>query len=155
MAFPTASETQSPDSVEHMPLPDINVTPFIDVMLVLLIIFMVTAPMLASGMKVDLPRAAAAKKLHDQKPVIIAINAEGHVQVGGVDVTADTLIEAVQRELAGTDRLVQVRGDQEAPYKHVVSVIDRLYGGGITKFGIVTNPSKDPNASIKPLHGPL
>jgi biopolymer transport protein ExbD len=142
MAFSTGSETQSPDSIEHGQLADINVTPFIDVMLVLLIIFMVTAPMLASGMKVDLPRAAAAKKLHDQKPVVIAINAEGKIQVAGADVSAEMLVETVRSELAGGDRLVQVRGDQEAPYKHVVSVIDRLYGGGITKFGIVTNPAK-------------
>jgi biopolymer transport protein ExbD len=147
MAFSTGNEPQSPDSIEHGQLADINVTPFIDVMLVLLIIFMVTAPMLASGMRVDLPRAAAAKKLHDQKPIVITINAEGKIQVGGTDVDAETLVETVRRELAGGDRLVQVRGDQESPYKHVVSVIDRLYGGGITKFGIVTNPTKTTGGS--------
>lgn len=122
------------DDDEHSLLADINVTPFIDVMLVLLTIFMVTAPMLASGMKVDLPAAATATPVKEQRPVIVAVAADGVISVGKTPVAIADLVAAIRTELAGEDRLIQVRADRATLYGNVVGVLDALSAGGLTKF---------------------
>jgi biopolymer transport protein ExbD len=122
------------DDDDHGLLADINVTPFIDVMLVLLTIFMVTAPMLASGMKVDLPAAASATPVKEQKPVIVAIAADGVISVGKTPVAIADLVTTIQHDLAGEDRLIQVRADRATVYGNVAGVLDALSAGGLTKF---------------------
>jgi biopolymer transport protein ExbD len=127
---------------EFAPLADINVTPFIDVMLVLLIIFMVTAPMLATGMKVNLPSAAVAKPLENDKPVVITLGADGQIQVGARMVAREQLVEAVRAELAGADRAIHLRADQALPFGKAVAVLDTLVAAGLNKVALAADRDK-------------
>ena len=110
----------------YQPLAEINVTPLVDVMLVLLIIFMVTAPMLAAGIKVNLPSAKTAQPLEAKDPVIVAVTKDGAVSVGKDSVSRDDLVATVKARLADSNGVVQLRGDRDAAYGDVVSVMDDL-----------------------------
>ncbi len=123
------------------PQAEINVTPFVDVMLVLLIIFMVTAPLLATGVKVDLPQAKAAKPLDPKEPVVVAIDRDGHVALGAEQVERADLVARVKLAL-GDDlgRTVHLRGDKDAAFGQVVSVMDELAHNGVVHLAIVTDP---------------
>ena len=79
----------------YQPLADINVTPLVDVMLVLLIIFMVTAPLLAKGVKVNLPQASAAQPLNQKDPIVVRVGKDGKVSLGGDNVTMETLMISI------------------------------------------------------------
>ncbi|NLH82213.1 MAG: biopolymer transporter ExbD [Phyllobacteriaceae bacterium] len=119
---------------------DLNVTPLVDVMLVLLVIFMVTAPMLAAGFHVDLPKARAAAPLPTPVAVIVAIGADGRLTVDGEETTAERIAEAVAAHL-GEDRSrpIRLRADGSAPYRLVVGVLDALAVGGANRIGLVTS----------------
>ncbi|MBI3275236.1 MAG: biopolymer transporter ExbD [Methylocystis sp.] len=124
----------------YQPLADINVTPLVDVMLVLLIIFMVTAPLLAKGMKVNLPQANAARALDPKEPIVVAVGKDGKIALGATEVAADALVDGVRAMMGGdTTRVVHVRGDREANYGDVVAVMDRLATHGVTHIAILTN----------------
>jgi len=127
----------------YQPLADINVTPLVDVMLVLLIIFMITAPLLAKGVKVNLPQARAAQPLNQKDPIIVTIGKDGKVSLGSDATTLDALVDGV-RTLMGDDltRVVHVRGDNDAVYGEVVKVMDKLASNGITHIAIMTNSRK-------------
>ena len=127
----------------YQPLADINVTPLVDVMLVLLIIFMVTAPMLAAGIKVNLPRAKTAKPLENKEPVVVVVAKDGAVSVGRDQVSRDELAAKVKAKLGDANDLVQLRGDRDAPYGEVVSVMDDLAANGINRIAIVSGPRRD------------
>jgi biopolymer transport protein TolR len=139
MALPTRFKNNGNDL--YQPLADINVTPLVDVMLVLLIIFMVTAPLLAKGVKVNLPQAKAAQPLNPKEPVVVAVGKDGKVFLGSDEITAEGVADAV-RSVLGEDlsRVVHVRGDKEASYGDVVRVMDRLAANGITHIAILTDP---------------
>jgi biopolymer transport protein ExbD/biopolymer transport protein TolR len=135
----------------YQPLADINVTPLVDVMLVLLIIFMVTAPLLAKGMKVNLPQAKAAQPLNPKEPIVVAVSKDGKIALGADEVTADALVDGI-RAMMGEDtgRVVHVRGDKEANYGDVVAVMDKLATNGITHIAILTDSrSKTGPAAVK------
>jgi biopolymer transport protein TolR len=133
------------DADEAAPLADINVTPFIDVMLVLLVIFMVTAPMLATGMKVELPKASAAKTIDEPKPLIVSVDAEGKIQVGDRVVTKEELVPTVKAALGSEKRIIQLRGDNRTSYGNVVTVMDQLSGDGLPKFVLAFDrPRREP-----------
>ena len=132
MAFGTQPDHDDTD--ELAPFAEINVTPFIDVMLVLLIIFMITAPMMATGMKVELPKASTAKAIEQQKPLIVTIAADGSLQVGDRAVSKIELVSAVKADLSGEDRIIQIRGDSGTIYGNVVAVMDLLSADGLPKF---------------------
>ena len=95
----------------YQPLAEINVTPLVDVMLVLLIIFMVTAPLLASGVKVNLPSARTAQPLEAKNPVVVVVAKDGAVSVGKDQVARDELAAAVKMRLGESNGVVQLRGD--------------------------------------------
>jgi TolR protein len=139
MALPTRNEASGEDL--YQPQADINVTPLVDVMLVLLIIFMVTAPLLAAGVKVELPQAKAAQPLDPKAPVVVTVGKDGKLSLGTEEISADRLIEAIRDKL-GEDRtrVVRLRGDKDAAYGDVVAVMDRLATNGITHIAIVTGP---------------
>jgi TolR protein len=119
---------------------DINVTPLVDVMLVLLIIFMVTAPMLASGLKVDLPQAKQAQPLNPKEPVVITVAKEGKLSLGAEEIEKAGLIDAVRAKLEGDQaRVIHLRGDKEAPYGDVVAIMDLLASNGLTHIAIVAD----------------
>ena len=103
---------------------EINVTPMVDVMLVLLIIFMVTAPMLAAGIKVNLPSAKTAQPLENKEPVVVVVAKDGALSVGKDPVSPDELAATVKARLGESNGVVQLRGDRDASYGAVVSVMD-------------------------------
>lgn len=133
--------------VRRRPMSEINVVPYIDVMLVLLVIFMITAPLLTQGVSVELPKAGASAITEDKhEPLVITIDAEGRFYVSvGEDpdqpVDADTLVQrsaAVLRYQPKT--LVMVRGDREVDYGTVVSVMALLQQAGAPSVGLITAP---------------
>jgi biopolymer transport protein TolR len=121
-------------------LADINVTPLVDVMLVLLVIFMITAPMLATGMKVNLPKASASQPLDPQHPILVSVARDGSLAVDGQSTDMDGLVAAVRAKIDDkSDRVIQVRGDTDANYGRVVGVMDKLAGAGMDHLAIVTD----------------
>ncbi len=123
----------------YQPLADINVTPLVDVMLVLLIVFMVTAPMLAAGIKINLPSARTARPLESKNLVVVVVAKDGAISVGKDRVSPDQLAAAVKAKLADSNGIVQLRGDREAAYGDVVSVMDELAANGIARIAIVSS----------------
>jgi biopolymer transport protein TolR len=121
---------------------DINMTPFIDVMLVLLIIFMVAAPLLTNGVTVDLPRAAAGALNVEQKPVSIAIDEKGQIFVMDQPV-ADADVVARLSALAkdGPDTRVYVRASKTVPYGRVAELMGQVTTAGYKKVALVTDPT--------------
>ena len=126
----------------YQPLADINVTPLVDVMLVLLIIFMVTAPMLATGIKVNLPSAKTAQPLENKEPVVVIVAKDGALSVGKDPVSRDELAAKVKAKLGDSNGVVQLRGDRDASYGDVVSVMDELAANGISRIAIVSGPRR-------------
>jgi biopolymer transport protein TolR len=132
----------------YEPLADINITPFVDVMLVLLIVFMITAPMLAAGMLVDLPKAKSARPLEPREPVIITVAKNGNVYLGRDEVPRAALPAAVHAKLGDDlNRQIYIRGDREVIYGEIVAVMDQLALSGLVKMALVANGS---NATAAP-----
>jgi len=135
----------------YEPLADINVTPLVDVMLVLLIVFMITAPMLAAGMKVDLPQAKAAQPLEPKEPVIITLTKEGKLFLGQEEIAREQIAAAVLAKLGGDlERAIHVRGDREAIYGEIVAVMDALARSGLTKIALIANARSDGPSPVEP-----
>ncbi len=121
---------------------DINVTPLVDVMLVLLIIFMVTAPMMMQGVDVALPEATAEPLESEKEHLIITINKENQVFISDFQVTIDFLAEKLEKILEGrSDREVYLKADKDISYGTVVRVMAEIKGAGVEKLGMVTEPS--------------
>ena len=128
----------------YEPVSDINVTPLVDVMLVLLIIFMVTAPMLTAGMRVNLPQAKAAQPVDPKEPIIVSITKEGKVFLGHDEVSREQLASLIQTKTgADRDRVIHVRGDRGTIYGEVVGVMDQLARNGFVKIALITNSRAD------------
>ena len=126
----------------YRPLSEINVTPMVDVMLVLLIIFMVTAPLLTPGVKVDLPKAASARALNPKEPLVVTVSREGRVSFGADEVALENLGAAVKAKLGDdAERVVHVRGDRDAAFGDVVKAMDALTLAGVSHIAIVTAPT--------------
>lgn len=118
----------------------INMTPLVDVMLVLLIIFMIAAPMLHQGIEVNLPEADAdTLPLRVDDPLVLSMNAQGLVFVQNTPIHPSQLIERLMPLLtARGDKSVFLKGDRDLPYGKVIEVLDILHRGGITQIGLVT-----------------
>ncbi|HTO80173.1 MAG TPA: biopolymer transporter ExbD [Methylocystis sp.] len=152
MAFSTRSNA-SKDL--YQPLAEINVTPLVDVMLVLLIIFMITAPLLAKGVKVNLPQAKAAVPLNQKDPIMVTVGKDGKISLGADEVSPEALIDGVRAMMGDdTSRVVHVRGDTEAVYGQVVAVMDKLATNGITHIAIMTNSRKAGAGGLAPIAVP-
>ncbi len=123
---------------------DINVTPFVDVMLVLLIIFMVTAPRMMEGVNVSLPEATAKPLVSEKKPLIVNIDSENRIFINDFKVTVDGLGEKLNKILNGRkDREVYLKADKDISYGMVVRVMSEIKGAGVEKLGMVTIPLGD------------
>jgi biopolymer transport protein TolR len=129
---------------------EINVVPYIDVMLVLLVIFMVTAPLLKQGVEIELPEAQAEPLENaSSRAVIVSVDADGQyfLRIGdGADrpVAADVLVERVTAHLQGKpDTPVLVRGDGDVPYRKVMGALVMLQGAGVDKVGLMTEPPEE------------
>ncbi|GJD42625.1 Biopolymer transport protein ExbD [Methylobacterium cerastii] len=125
------------------PINEINMTPFIDVVLVLLIIFMVAAPMMTVGVPLDLPQSKASPLNSDTKPVTISIRQSGQVFLGEDELTDDTIIPKLTLEAkSGFEERVFVRGDKRVDYGRVAQVMAIVTGGGFKKVALVTEPEQ-------------
>jgi len=124
------------------PLSEINVTPLVDVMLVLLIIFMVSAPMMTTGVEIDLPKTHAPRMEIEEEKLLLTITKDQKVLLGETEVPYDRLEEALttnprlQRE-----RELYLQADENVPYGFVAKVMALVRQGGIEKLGMVTDPS--------------
>ena len=127
---------------------DINVTPFVDVMLVLLVIFMVTTPMMMQGVDVALPEATAKPLVAQKDNLVVTINKDQQVHINDYAVEADFLSEKLKKILENrTDREVYFRSDKSVPYGVVAKVMAEIKRAGVEKLGMVTVPSDDKPAS--------
>jgi len=122
---------------------EINVTPFVDVMLVLLIVFMVTAPLLTVGVPVDLPKTRAPALGQDKEPHSITVAKDGKIYLQKEVVTADALVPKLQAiSQNGYDQRIFVRGDKTVAYDRVMVVMGLLASAGFTHIGLVTDVAK-------------
>ena len=122
---------------------DINVTPLVDVMLVLLIVFMVAAPLLSTGVPVELPKTDAQSLPSEQEPITITVDREGTIFIG--DDTPIPLAELTPRLTAiatnGYDERIYIRGDGSSDYSNVMRVMARVNAAGYSNIGLVTDPT--------------
>ena len=123
---------------------DINVTPFVDVMLVLLIIFMVTAPMMMQGVDVTLPEATAKPLVAQKENLVITVDEKQQVHINDFAVEMDYLRDKLSKILENrTDRDVYLRADTNVPYGAVVKVMAEIKAAGVEKLGMVTVPVEE------------
>ncbi|MFH1216248.1 MAG: protein TolR [Pseudomonadota bacterium] len=122
---------------------EINVTPLVDVMLVLLIIFMVTAPMMTEGVDVNLPETTAKPLRQDEHPVIISIDAKGTISLGKIQGNINILKQELYK-LAQTDaeKTILLKADKNVPYGIVAEVMASVKDAGFNKLGMVTKPEE-------------
>jgi biopolymer transport protein ExbD len=127
-----------PGEDRYQPLAEINVTPMVDVMLVLLVIFMVTAPLLTVGVPLDLPKTQAAAITDPKPPVILSLNRKGEVFIGDARIEAADLATRLT-ELAAEDpaRIVYVRGDQTISYAQLMEALGNVNRAGFAKVSLV------------------
>ena len=126
------------------PISEINVTPFVDVMLVLLIIFMVTAPLLTVGVQVDLPETSADTLPEESEPLTLTINSKGEVFIQETKIEFDNLIKKILAVSKNrTDTRIYVRGDKTINYGRVLEVMGKLSGSGFTKVALISEPFKE------------
>ena len=125
------------------PMAEINVTPLVDVMLVLLIIFMISAPLLTTGVEVELPKTEASAVDVTEQPVTVTIDRDGAIFVGEGGVEWNDLVARVAGEGGdgARDKPVFVRADGRAPYQAVARVMARLSAAGFTKLNLITDTS--------------
>ena len=122
---------------------EINVTPFVDVMLVLLIVFMVTAPLLTVGVPVDLPKTRAQALGQDREPLSVTVKRNGKVYIQNTPVGEDELVAKLTAIAAnGYDQRIFVRGDKAVDYGRVMEVMGLLSAAGFTHIGLVTDVAK-------------
>jgi biopolymer transport protein TolR len=120
---------------------EINVTPMVDVMLVLLIIFMVSAPLLSVGVPIDLPQSQAKSLEQDKEPLTISVNEKGQIYLQETEITADQLVpklEAIAQARGGKEARVYVRGDRTVSYGSMMRVMGRLSAAGFHRVALVT-----------------
>jgi biopolymer transport protein TolR len=133
----------------NLPMSEINVTPLVDVMLVLLVIFIITAPLLASSIQLDLPSTDAAKPVDAPKSVSVVIDKSSKVFLGDQPIElADLATRLQQTAKASPETEVQLRSDESVPYGKVVEIIGIAQKAGLTRIGFVANPQA--SAVVKP-----
>ncbi len=136
MAFGRLERTQRPQ-----PMSDINMTPLVDVMLVLVVIFIITAPLLASSIKLDLPGTDAAKPNDAPRFVTVALDAQGKLFLNDKPVTAAELAQQLaDSSKKNPDTEVQLRADQTVPYGRIVEVMGAAQKAGLNRIGFVAEP---------------
>ncbi len=122
---------------------DINVTPLVDVMLVLLIIFMVTAPMMTQGLNIDLPETTSKSLRQEEKPIIVTIDKDGQISINNVVQVRALMVQELEKNYA-MDRKqpIFLRADKNVPYGIVVGVMADIKAVGFDKIGMITKPSE-------------
>ena len=130
-------------------LSDINVTPFVDVMLLLLIFFLVTAPMLVQGVDLSLLETKSAEQLNpEEEPLVVTIDKNEVIRINDYEVGGDLLGEKLSKIFENrTSREVFLKADKNVPYGRVVQVMTEIKGAGVEKLGVVTEPAGDTGKS--------
>src|SRR5438477_7822872 len=131
-----------PTGRSRMPMAEINVTPLVDVVLVLLIIFMVTAPFLQGGLEIDLPKVAT-RGLDVREGLIVSVRGDRTIAVGNQVVLAERLEDALAHAGA-SQRPVYLKADRTVPYGSIVELIARMRRAGVSSLGLVTQPPPPP-----------
>ncbi|WOC16526.1 protein TolR [Pseudochrobactrum sp. MP213Fo] len=129
---------------KNAPMSEINITPFVDVMLVLLIIFMVSAPLLTSGVPIDLPDTQAKALNADTQPITVSVNDKGQVYLQETEIDIAEVVpklEAISK--TGYEERIFVRGDKNADYGTVMKVMSRISAAGYKNIGLVTLQEQD------------
>ena len=127
----------------YRPMSEINVTPLVDVMLVLLVVFMVAAPLLTVGVPVDLPQTQAPPITEPKEPLVITINGEGRIFIQETEVPTDSLIPRLQAITGSNpDALLYVRGDRAINYGRVVEVMSLVSTAGFRKVSLIAESPK-------------
>lgn len=121
------------------PIADINITPFVDVMLVLLIIFMVAAPLLTVGVPIDLPETAAKPLEGDKEPITISVNSTGQIYIQNTEIPIEEIVPKLTAIAAnGYEERIYVRGDKDADYGTMMKLMARINAAGFKRLGLVT-----------------
>jgi biopolymer transport protein TolR len=137
------------DDVSYKPMAEINITPMVDVMLVLLIIFMVAAPLLVAGVPVELPKTSAARVGQSKKPMVVTLTADGRLQIRDEFIGRDRLIPRLQEiRSAEGDAVIYVRGDKRAVYGDVMEILGLVGQSGYSRVSLLSQPS--PNSALPP-----
>jgi biopolymer transport protein TolR len=126
----------------HRPMSEINVTPFVDVMLVLLIVFMVAAPLLTAGVQVDLPEAKAKQIMsEDNTPIEITVAKDQKIYIGETEIPNIELTKKLAAMTEGEfDRRIYIRADKILPYGQVMNILGLINGAGYTKVALISEP---------------
>jgi biopolymer transport protein TolR len=125
----------------HRPMAEINVTPFVDVALVLLIIFMVAAPLLTAGVQVDLPKSEGSAIQSDSEPLSVTVDPQGKIFIQQTEIPIEELqskLSAVTQARKGLDEAIFVRGDKTTNYGELMRVMGRIAGAGFKHISLVT-----------------
>ncbi|HEX3858057.1 MAG TPA: protein TolR [Pseudolabrys sp.] len=128
---------------------EINVTPMVDVMLVLLIIFMVSAPLLTVGVPIDLPQSQAKSLDQDKEPLTLSVNDKGQIFLQNSEIDIDALVpklQAVAEARGGNDARIYIRGDKKVDYGTMMKVMGRLSASGFHRVALVTEFEQDSKA---------
>lgn len=139
MAFTPIDRKHGKGKTRHAPMSEINVTPLVDVMLVLLIVFMVTAPLLSIGVPVNLPKAQAQTLQTQTEPLTISVNAAGVIFIEEQEVALTNIIAQLNAiSEGGTERRIYVRGDAQVPYGRMAQIVSYISAAGFTRVALVT-----------------
>jgi biopolymer transport protein ExbD/biopolymer transport protein TolR len=125
-------------------LSEINVTPLVDVMLVLLIIFMVTAPILQTGIDVQLPETRNVVETNPEQQIVLSISREGLLYYGSDPINLSVVAERLKRDVKSPKDSIYLRADKDVKWSSIVSVIDTVRGAGYSEIKLVTKPFKEP-----------
>ncbi len=137
-----AHKKSSRFSSAYRPVSDINVTPFIDIMLVLLVVFMITAPLLSSGVKVDLPKTKASGLEEKDKPLVITLDEKGGLYVQDLPVEQQNLLPKLEAMTARNhEATLYIKADRRISYGQVMKVMGLISDGGFSKVALVSLPA--------------
>jgi biopolymer transport protein TolR len=135
----------------YRPMAEINVTPMVDVMLVLLVIFMITAPLMTSSVNVDLPKASATALTPQKDPITVSVAADSKVYLGNDGMDLGDLVAKLQAaSQSDPDRRIYVRGDKTVPYGRMIEVMGTIKQGGFTKVALLVEQTDGAPGSATP-----
>jgi biopolymer transport protein TolR len=140
-------QSDGDEDVAYKPMAEINITPMVDVMLVLLIIFMVAAPLMVAGVPVELPKTSAARLGQSKKPMVVTLTADGRLQIRNEFVSNDRLVPRLREIRADEgDAVVYVRGDKNVAYGDVMNILGLVGQSGYARVSLLSQPSPKSSA---------
>ena len=135
------------EDVAYKPMAEINITPMVDVMLVLLIIFMVAAPLMVAGVPVELPKTSAARVAQSKKPMVVTLTSDGRLQIRNEFVDRDRLVPRLQEiRAAEGDTVIYVRGDKKVVYGDVMDILGLVGQSGYARVSLLSQHSPQSTA---------